>query len=114
LHTTARERYEKLKRVFSGLMKNFNRDDLDDFIQTANSMRESIQRNQTLTSEQRAAAEALTVPKSLDWHLYHQIANHQKHAGAKPRRRARSDASMPIVKAVRVVTGGTGCLPQCK
>lgn len=38
--TTAQERYEKLGKVFTRLKKNFNRDNLDDFIQTANSSRE--------------------------------------------------------------------------
>jgi hypothetical protein len=108
LHTTARERYQKLKRVFSRLMKSFNRDDLDDFIQTANSLREWIQRDQTLTSEQKAAAEALAVPESLDWQVCHEIANHQKHAGAKPRSKARPNPNVPTVKAVRVAPGGTG------
>jgi len=35
LHKTAQERYTKLKKVFARLKSNFNRDDLDDFIQTA-------------------------------------------------------------------------------
>jgi hypothetical protein len=46
---TAHERYQKLMRVFGRLMKDFNRDDLDDFILTANSLREWIRRDQTLT-----------------------------------------------------------------
>ena len=108
LHMTASERYQKLKRVFGRLMKNFNRDDLDDFILTANSLREWIHRDQTLTSEQRSAVEALAVPESLDWQVCHQIANHQKHAGAKPRRRTRPNPNVPIVNAIRVAPGGTG------
>ncbi len=35
LHTTAQERYQKLKKLFRRLMDEFNRDDLDDFIATA-------------------------------------------------------------------------------
>src|SRR5580704_8033199 len=97
LHTTAQERYQKLKRVFGRLMKNFNRDDLDEFIQTANSLREWIQRDPALTREQRKAAEAFAVPQGLDWQVCHQIANHQKHAGPKsgnPSQRSRTSPSL--------------------
>src|ERR1035438_3038626 len=99
LHTTAHERYQKLKRVFGRLMKDFNRDDLDDFILTANSLREWIQRDPSLTAEQRAAVEAFAAPEGLDWQVCHQIANHQKHGGAKPRGRLK--LNVPTVKGVR-------------
>jgi hypothetical protein len=79
LHTSAQERYEKLKRVFSRLMRNFNRDDLDDFIQTANSLREWIKQDESLLPEQRKHLEGFTVPESIDWQICNQIANAQKH-----------------------------------
>src|ERR1035438_1855968 len=85
LHRTSQERYEKLKRVFARLMERFNRDDLDDFIQTANSLREWIMQDDTLSSEQRAHLERFEIPKSLDWQICHQIANAQKHVKANAR-----------------------------
>jgi len=110
LHKTAQERYEKLRNVFARLKEHFNRDDLDDFIQTANSLREWIRRDDTLTSEQKAALERFVVPESLDWQICHQIANQQKHVDARPRTRARRSqaVSIPVVKAVQVKPGGTG------
>jgi hypothetical protein len=109
LHRTAQERYEKLKRVFTRLMERFNPDDLDDFVQTANSLREWIRRDGTLTEDQKAALERFVVDESLDWQICNQIANHQKHGGSKPRSKARRDSpSIPIVKAVQVKQGGAG------
>jgi len=83
LHRTARERYEKLKKVFTRLMEHFNLDDLDDFIQTANSLREWIRRDGTLTQEQKAALERFVVDPSVDWQICNQIANHQKHVSSR-------------------------------
>jgi hypothetical protein len=37
LHTAAQKRYQKLKKEFTRLMECFNRDDLDNFIQTGHS-----------------------------------------------------------------------------
>jgi hypothetical protein len=110
LHKTAQERYEKLKNVFARLKKNLNRDDLDDFIQTANSLREWIRRDTTMTLDQRAALERFVVPESLDWQICNQIANQQKHVAARPRTKARHSqaGSVPSVKAVDVQSGGTG------
>jgi MacB-like periplasmic core domain len=99
----------RLRRTTFSLMKHFNRDDLDDFIQTANSLREWIQRDESLSSEQRAAVEAFAVLEGLDWQVCHQIANHQKHAGARPRKKARPGSHVPNVKAVRVAPGGRVC-----
>lgn len=104
LHTTARERYHKLKRDFHRLMKNFNRDDLDDFIQTANSLREWIQRDPSVTREQRAAVEKFAIPVGLDWQICHQVANLQKHVRTKPV----SNPNTPVVKAIRIVPNGKG------
>jgi hypothetical protein len=108
LHTTAQERYEKLKRVFGRLMRVFNRDDLDEFIQTANSLREWIQRDPALTREQRKAAEAFAVPQGLDWQVCHQIANHQKHAGPKFGNPGPTKPNVPVITAAQVAPGGKG------
>jgi hypothetical protein len=109
LHRTAQERYEKLKKVFVRLMERFNRDDLDDFVQTANSLREWTRHDGALTEEQKAALERFVVDESIDWQICNQIANHQKHASSKPRSKARRAAvPIPIVKAVQVKPGGTG------
>jgi hypothetical protein len=43
LHKTAEERYGKLKKVFARLMRQFNREDLDDFVLTASSLRKRRQ-----------------------------------------------------------------------
>jgi hypothetical protein len=109
LHRTSQERYEKLKRVFTRLKANFNRDDLDDFVQTANSLREWIRQDVTLTSEQKAHLERFVVPESFDWQICNQLANQQKHVGqAKPRTRRASLPPGVAVKAVRVEEGGPG------
>jgi len=79
LHRSAQERYAKLRRVFVRLLNHFNTDDLDDFIQTANSLREWIKLDPSLSAEQREHLERFTVPESLDWQICHQIANAQKH-----------------------------------
>ena len=113
LHRTAQERYEKLKKEFRRLMKRFNRDDLDDFIQTANSLRKWIRHDTTLTIEQRTHLERFVVPESLDWQICNQIANMQKHVNTKPRsKRQKSAGSIPVVSAVQVSPGGTGFMEQ--
>jgi len=109
LHRTAQERYEKLKKVFARLMANFNRDDLDDYILTANSRREWIRKDNTLTSEQRDHLERFVVPESMDWQICNQVANAQKHVKAQPRSKKRQSGSPAAnVKVVAVKTGGTG------
>src|SRR5271157_86220 len=109
LHRTAQERYEKLKKVFTRLMERFNRDDLDDFIQTANSLPEWIRRDAALSQEQKDALERFVVAPSVDWQICRQVANHQKHVRAKPRVKAPPAApSIPAVKSVQVTPGGTG------
>jgi hypothetical protein len=107
LHRTAQERYEKLKKVFTRLMDRFNRDDLDDFIQTANSLPEWIGRDDTLTQKQKDALERFVVAPSLDWQICHQVANAQKHGKAKPRSKG-LPAAAPVVKSVQLKPGGTG------
>lgn len=109
LHRTAQERYEKLKNVFARLMANFNRDDLDDYILTANSLREWIRQDNTLTSEQRDHLERFVVPESMDWQICNQVANAQKHVKAQPRSKKRqSESPVANVKVVAIKTGGTG------
>ncbi len=114
LHKTAEERYEKLKRVFARLMRQFSRDDLDDFVLTANSLREWIRRDGTLTSDQKTALERFVVDESLDWQICNQLANHQKHVDARPRsgRRRLTLVPIPRVTAVEVKAGAKGfCVP---
>jgi len=106
LHKSSQERYEKLKKVFGRLMEHFNADDLDEFVQTANSLREWIRRDGTVTQEQSAALERFVVQESLDWQICHQLANQQKHAGAMPRLKARlRPASNLVVKDVHLKPG---------
>jgi hypothetical protein len=110
LHKTAEERYKKLKKVFGRLMRQFNRDDLDDFVLTANSLREWIRQDGTLTTDQKAALERFVVDESLDWQVCNQLANYQKHARARPRSRGLRLTSAPIsrVSAVEVTLGAKG------
>jgi hypothetical protein len=109
LHKTAQERYDKLKKEFIQLMARFNRDDLDNFVQTANSLREWITHDSALNHEQKAALQRFVVDESLDWQICNQIANHQKHRRSKPRSKARrATASVPTVKSVDMKPGGTG------
>lgn len=110
LHKTSQERYGKLKKVFARLMRWFNRDDLDDFVQTANSLREWIRQDETLIPEQRDALERFVVDQSLDWQICNQLANHQKHRGARPRsKKTRLTADwVPRVTAVGIVDGAQG------
>jgi hypothetical protein len=112
LDKTAKDRYGKLKRVFARLMSYFNGDDLDDFVQTANSLREWVERGDTLTPEQKGALARFVVDESLDWQMCNQIANAQKHAGFKaPRSKSRRDpAKIPTVKAVHAKQGAPGCV----
>lgn len=107
LHTTANERYAKLKRVFARLMNRFALDDLDDFIQTANSLREWTERDSSLLPEQRDHLKRFTVPESIDWQICNQVANAQKHVGqSNPRSRKRQNGvSAPVVTVVEVKPG---------
>jgi len=107
LHQTAQERYQKLTMVYLRLMQRFNRNDLDDFILTANSLPEWIRRDSTLSLEQKEALEKFVVPESLDWQICHQIANAQKHASGQRRSKGRP-APPVVVKSVDCQPGGTG------
>ncbi len=103
LHKNANERYNKLKRVFHGLAANFNRDDLDEFISTANSLREWIRQDPCMSQEQRDALERFVAPVSIDWRICNEIANQQKHV----KRQTRAGAS-PFVNNVTVRPHGKG------
>jgi hypothetical protein len=107
LHKTSRERYDKLKMVFRRLMQNFNADDLDDFIATANSMPEWMKHDPSLIQEQRDALARFTVDGSLDWQICHQIADRQKHV--KP---ARPGGPALRVNSVNINRSGRGILLQ--
>ena len=107
LHKTSRERYDKLKKVFRRLMRNFNADDLDDFIATANSMPEWMKHDPSLIQEQRDALGRFTVDGSLDWQICNQIANRQKHV-----RPQRMGGPALRVNSVQVNRGGRGVLLQ--
>lgn len=103
LHKNSRERYDKLKKVFRRLMRNFNVDDLDDFIATANSMPEWMRNDPTLIQEQRDALERLmgedVWAKSADWQICNQIANRQKHGNPKHHGRPVPQVGEPEITA---------------
>lgn len=106
LHTTALERYEKLKRVFARLMNRFGVDDLDDFILTANSLREWIEQDSSLLPEQREHLKSFTVPQSIDWQICHQIANKQKHARTnRHSRKGQNIVPVPVVTVLEIKPG---------
>jgi hypothetical protein len=106
LHKTSRERYDKLQRVFRRLMRNFNVDDLEDFILTVNSMPGWMEGDPSLIQEQRDALARFTVENSLDWQICHQIADFQKHPKTK-----RSGPALRV-KSVKVKPGGRRILLQ--
>jgi hypothetical protein len=69
LHKTSQERYEKLHAQFLCLMKHFDREGLDDFIQTANSLREWILQDASLSQHQKDEIERFAVPNGIDWQI---------------------------------------------
>lgn len=110
LHKTATERYDKLRCVFNRLKENFNRNDLDDFIQTANSLREWIREDNTLTDHQRAALEKFVISESVDWQICNQLANQQKHVGKSNPRTKKAVATSVKVTAVEIMPNGAGVM----
>jgi hypothetical protein len=97
----------KAEDQFRRLMRNFNHDDLDDFIATANSMPEWMKHDPSLTQEQRDAIVRFTVEGSIDWQICHQIANRQKHGIPQ-----RPGGLALQVKSVNINPGGCGFLLQ--
>ena len=100
LHKSSHERYCKLAKVFRRLMNHFDRDDLDEFIATANSLPEWIRRDPAMTTDQKEALDHFTIPEGIDWQICRSIANQQKHAG--PSR----NKHVPQVNSVKVKVGG--------
>jgi hypothetical protein len=82
-------------------MNHFSLDDLDDFIQTANSLCEWIEQDASLLPEQRDHLNRFAIPQGVDWQICHQIANVQKHV--KPNRRFRKGQTSPPVPVVTVL-----------
>ena len=107
LYESSLERYGKLKRDFVRLMKHFDSDGLDNFIQTANSLRDWV--NWDGTQEQKAALGRFVVDGSLDWQICNQLANGHKHGSSRRRPGARRSAvHVPRVTVSQVRPGGTG------
>lgn len=106
LHKNSRERFDKLQNVFRRLMRNFNLDDLDDFIATVNTMPTWMKHDVSLVQEQRDAIAGFTVPESVDWQICTQIANRQKHV--LPQTRHGHPALQ--VNSVRATSGAPGVL----
>ena len=104
LHTSAQERYEKLKKVFHRLMTDFDRDNLDDFVAVANSLPAWISFDPAMSEEQRDALQRFMVPNSVDWRICNELANRQKHV--RPKRKGKA----PFVRTVQVRAGGKGFL----
>jgi hypothetical protein len=109
LHLTAEERYKKLKKVYRRLLfENFNRDDLDDFIQVANALPECVELDPATSNAQKEHAKRLR--PGMDWIICKQIANQQKHF--KPD--ARSGPKQPRLKSVQRNFGATGFLDSSR
>jgi len=106
LHKTSRERYEKLHAQFLRLMKHFDREGLDDFIQTANSLRGWIPQDASLSQHQKDEIERFAVPSGMDWQICHQIANSQKHGGRASHRGKAKNAPSLVVKDAHIKKGG--------
>jgi hypothetical protein len=102
LHTSAQQRYEKLKKVFRRLMADFDRDNLDDFVAVANSLPSWICSDPAMSQEQKDALERFMVPNSVDWRICNDLANRQKHV--RPKRNGKAS----FVKTVQIRAGGRG------
>jgi hypothetical protein len=107
LHKTSQERYEKLHGQFIRLMKHFDKDGLDDFIQTANSLTDWIRRDPTLNRHQKDEIERFTVYNGIDWQICNQIANFQKHGGSTSPHRKSAKSPALAVKDARVKKDGS-------
>jgi hypothetical protein len=107
LHTTSQERYEKLHSQFLRLMRHFDKEGLDDFIQTANSLRDWIRRDQSLSQHQKDEIERFTVPNGIDWQICNQIADSQKHGGPTTPRGKSPKSRALVVKNAHVKKGGS-------
>ena len=116
LHKTSQERYDKLHAQFIRLMKHFDKDGLDDFMQTANSLTDWIRRDPTLNQHQKAGIERFTVYNGIDWQICNQIANFQKHSGStSPRRKSAKSPALAVKDAHVKKDGNAGIVfPEMK
>jgi hypothetical protein len=116
LHKTSQERYEKLHVQFLRLMRHFDKEGLDDFIQTANSLREWILQDATLSQHPKDEITRFAVSNGIDWQICHQIANSQKHGGRASDRGKAKNAPSLVVKDAHVAKGGSAgfVFPQMK
>ena len=101
LHKNTQERYAKLCADFRRLMHHFDRDGLDDFIQTANSLVTWIELDDTLSQHQKDELARFKIPNGIDWQICNQIANWQKH----PKRERNLRAALEV-KSVQINQGG--------
>jgi hypothetical protein len=107
LHETSKERYEKLHGQFILLMKHFDKDGLDDFIQTANSLTDWSRRDRSLNQHQRDEIERFAVSNGIDWQICNQTVNSQKHGGPATPRGNSSKAPDLLVKNAHVKKGSS-------
>jgi hypothetical protein len=116
LYKTSQERYEKLHAQFLRLMKHFDKEVLDDFIQTANSLRDWILRDTTLSQYQKDEITRFAVPNGIDWQICNQLANSQKHGGQASHRGKAKNAPTLLVKDALITKGGSSgfVFPQMK
>jgi hypothetical protein len=97
-------------------MKHFDKDGLDDFIQTANSLTDWIRRDPTLNQHQKAEIERFTVYNGIDWQICNQIANFQKHGGStSPRHKSAKSPALAVKDAHVKKDGNVGIVfPEMK
>jgi hypothetical protein len=116
LHKTSQERYAKLHAQFLRLMRHFDKEGLDDFIQTANSLRDWIERDATLSQHQKDEIKRFAVHNGIDSQICNQIANAQKHGGQASHRGKAKNAPSLLVKNARITKGGSSgfVFPQMK
>ena len=105
LYKTAEERYQKLRAQFKRLMVHFDRDGLDNFIQTAHSLKDWIQQDSTLNQHQQDELRRFTIPNGIDWQFCAQIANFQKHARLSSPRHKSLGVPTLMVKDIRIIPG---------
>ncbi len=106
LHKTSQERYQKLHAQFLRLMRHFDKDGLDDFFQTANSIIEWILQDATLSQHQKDEIKRFTIANGIDWQICHQIANSQKHGGRVSHRGKAKNAPSIVVKDAHIKKDG--------
>src|SRR5580700_6352982 len=106
LHKTSQERYEKLHAQFLRLMRNFEKEGLDDFFQTANSLKDWILHDSALNQHQKDEIKRFALSNGIDWQICNQIANSQKHGGSRTRP-GKLQAGKLLVKDAHVKKGAS-------